>query len=53
MSTEAVAITSEYRDLRIAQLEESSTNPRRRFDARSLEELADYVPEHIICFLCH
>lgn len=40
MSTEALAIASEYRNLPVAQLQESSTNPRRRFDARGLEELA-------------
>lgn len=40
MSTEALVIASEYRDLPVAQLQESSTNPRRRFDARGLEELA-------------
>jgi ParB family chromosome partitioning protein len=40
MSTEVVAIASEYRDLPVAQLQESPTNPRRRFDARALEELA-------------
>jgi ParB family chromosome partitioning protein len=38
MSTEA-----EYRDLPVAQLQESPTNPRRRFDARGLEELATSI----------
>jgi ParB family transcriptional regulator, chromosome partitioning protein len=46
MSTEAVAITREYRDLPIAQLQESATNPRRRFDARGLEELAASIRTH-------
>lgn len=40
MSTEAVALASEYRDLPVEMLQESPTNPRRRFDARGLEELA-------------
>lgn len=31
---------SEYRTLSLAQLQESSTNPRRRFDEHSLQELA-------------
>ena len=34
-------IASEYYDLPIAQLQESPTNPRRRFDERGLNELAD------------
>ena len=39
MST-AVQINHEYRNLPVAQLQESPTNPRRRFDDRSLAELA-------------
>jgi len=35
-----VAVTSEYRNLPLAQLQESPTNPRRRFDEHSLNELA-------------
>lgn len=38
--SKAVADTSEYRSLPLAQLQESPTNPRRRFDERSLNELA-------------
>jgi ParB family chromosome partitioning protein len=38
--SKAVAITSEYRNLPLAQLQESPTNPRRRFDERALAELA-------------
>lgn len=38
--SKAVAITSEYRSLPLAQLQESPTNPRRRFDEHSLNELA-------------
>jgi len=39
MSTNPNAVT-EYRNLPVAQLQESPTNPRRRFDERALEELA-------------
>ncbi len=46
MSTEPIAIASEYRDLPVAQLQESATNPRRRFDARGLEELAASIRTH-------
>jgi ParB family chromosome partitioning protein len=35
-----VVVTSEYRNLPLAQLQESPTNPRRRFDERGLNELA-------------
>jgi ParB family chromosome partitioning protein len=38
--SKAVAITSEYRNLPLAQLQESPTNPRRRFNERAMEELA-------------
>lgn len=34
------AITNEYRNLPLTQLQESPTNPRRRFDERALQELA-------------
>ena len=37
----------EYRSVPITALAESATNPRKRFDAKSLEELAAYVPGHI------
>ena len=37
----------EYRSVPITALAESPTNPRKRFDAKSLEELAAYVPGHI------
>ena len=39
----------EYRSVPITALAESATNPRKRFDAKSLEELAAYVPRHISC----
>ncbi len=38
--SKTVAVTSEYRNLPLAQLQESPTNPRRRFDEHSLNELA-------------
>ncbi len=38
--SKTVAITSEYRNLPLTQLQESPTNPRRRFDEHSLQELA-------------
>jgi hypothetical protein len=42
----------EYRNVSIAILEESPSNPRKRFNEESLKELADYVPGHISCLLC-
>jgi hypothetical protein len=42
----------EYRSVPITELAESATNPRKRFDAKSLEELAAYVPRHISGLLC-
>jgi ParB family chromosome partitioning protein len=39
--SKTIAVTSEYRNLSLAQLQESSTNPRRRFDERGLNELAE------------
>jgi hypothetical protein len=38
---------AEYRDLPLAMLTESATNPRRIFEDAALKELADYVPSHI------
>jgi ParB family transcriptional regulator, chromosome partitioning protein len=46
MSIEALATAGEYRDLPVAQLQESPTDPRRRFDARGLEELAASIRAH-------
>jgi hypothetical protein len=43
-----IANATEYRDLPLAMLTESTTNPRRTFEEASLKELADYVPRHII-----
>jgi ParB family chromosome partitioning protein len=35
--------SSDYRDLPVAQLVESSTNPRKRYDEASLDELAESI----------
>ena len=48
----AVQSSNEYRNLPVGQLQESTTNPRRRFDEHSLTELAAYVPGHISRLLC-
>jgi hypothetical protein len=42
---------TEYRNLPLAVLTESTTNPRRTFDEAKLYELADYVSGHIICLM--
>jgi hypothetical protein len=39
---------TEYRDLPLAVLTESGTNPRRIFEDNALKELADFVPGHKI-----
>ena len=36
----AIQSSNEYRNLPVAQLQESTTNPRRRFDEHRLAELA-------------
>jgi hypothetical protein len=51
-STQNAVNNHEYRSVPITALAESATNPRKRFDAKSLEELAAYVPGHISCLLC-
>jgi hypothetical protein len=51
-STANAATNHEYRSVPITALAESATNPRKRFDPKSLEELAAYVPRHISCLLC-
>lgn len=42
---------TEYRNLPLAVLTESTSNPRRIFEDAALMELADYVPRHIIGLL--
>jgi hypothetical protein len=42
---------TEYRNLPLAVLTESTTNPRRIFEDSALKELADFVPRHKICVL--
>ena len=51
-STQNAVNNHEYRSVPITALAESATNPRKRFDAKSLEELASYVPRHISGVLC-
>jgi hypothetical protein len=51
-STQDVATHHEYRNIPIASLVESPTNPRKRFDEKTLGELAAYVPGHISGLLC-
>jgi ParB family transcriptional regulator, chromosome partitioning protein len=46
MSTVSIQPSTEYRNLPLGQLQESPTNPRRRFDEHSLEELADSFHTH-------
>jgi ParB family transcriptional regulator, chromosome partitioning protein len=38
-----IANATEYRDLPLAMLAESTTNPRRIFDENALKELADAI----------
>jgi hypothetical protein len=47
----AIVNATEYRDLPLAMLAESPTNPRRTFEDDALKELADFVPGHKICLL--
>ena len=42
---------TEYRDLPLALLTESTTNPRRTFEDDALKELADFVSGHKIGLL--
>jgi hypothetical protein len=51
-STQHAVNNHEYRSVPITALAESATNPRKRFDPKSLEELASYVARHISGFLC-
>jgi ADP-ribosylglycohydrolase len=44
----AVNNATEYRNLPLALLTESKTNPRRTFEDDSLKELADFVSGHKI-----
>lgn len=51
-STHTAVNNHEYRNVAVTALIESASNPRKRFDEKSLEELAAYVPKHIKCLLC-
>ena len=50
MNTTVINAT-EYRDVPLAALFESATNPRRHFDEAFLKGLADFVPGHKIGLL--
>jgi len=50
-NTQTAVNHHEYRSVPVAALIESASNPRKRFDDKSLEELAAYVPGHISRFL--
>jgi len=47
----AIVNATEYRDLPLAMLAESTTNPRRTFEDDALKELADFVPGNKSCVL--
>jgi hypothetical protein len=50
METTVINAT-EYRNVSLAVLSESKTNPRRIFENAALKELASFVPWHISCVL--
>jgi len=45
--------SSAFQFIAIDQIHKSTTNPRQTFDQTKLEELADYVPGHIIGIMFH
>ena len=51
-ATQKTVSNNEYRNISIAALVESETNPRKRFDQVAFEELAPYVPRHISGLSC-
>ncbi len=51
-NTQSAVNNHEYRSVPVAALIESASNPRKRFDDKSLEELSAYVPGHINGVLC-
>jgi ParB family chromosome partitioning protein len=50
METQVINAT-EYRNVSLALLNESKTNPRRTFEETALKELANFVSGHKICLL--
>jgi hypothetical protein len=52
-STQNAVANHEYCSVPITALAKSPTKPSKRFDAKSLEELAAYVHGHISGLLCH
>ena len=51
-NTQSAVKHLEYRSVPVAALIESASNPRKRFDDKSLGELAAYVSGHISGLLC-
>jgi len=49
--TTTIVDATEYRDLPLAMLTESATNPRRTFEDNALKEFAAFVPGHKIGIL--
>ena len=49
--TTTIVDATEYRDLPLAMLTESATNPRRIFEDNALKEFADFVSGHKIGLL--
>jgi ParB/RepB/Spo0J family partition protein len=45
-STEAGSLSSEYRNIAVTELTESTTNPRKAFDEERLDELAASIRTH-------
>ena len=52
MNTTTVTNATEYRDLPLAMLTESTTNPRRLFEENALKELAETILEHHTAVHC-
>ncbi len=51
-STQNAISNHEYRNVPITVLVESASNPRKRFDEKSIEELAAFVTRHMSGLLC-
>jgi ribosomal protein S16 len=51
-NSQNAANNHEYRSLPVTALVEAASNPRKRFDERSIEELGTYAPRSITCLLC-
>jgi ParB family transcriptional regulator, chromosome partitioning protein len=51
MNTTTLTNATEYRDVPLAMLTESTTNPRRIFEESALKEFADFVTRNKIGLL--